>query len=188
MEATLNNPLIGTKTVRRWALALGALNLILGIVAIALPVVAALAANFALAWIAFLVGVLQLAHSYHTRTEPGLVWRALTGLLMMAIAVLLLAFPAQGVMAIALLLGALVLTTGLFEITVGFKIRPARGWGWALFSGIVSVLLGFLIALTWPQSSFWFLGFYVGISMIFGGIWRIALAAALKPRQSIGRS
>jgi hypothetical protein len=32
------------------------------------------------------------------------------------------------------------------------------------------------IAAGWPDNSFWFARFYVGISMIAGGIWRIALA------------
>jgi len=52
-------------------LAIGITVLVLGIVAVVLPVLAALAAEIVLAWLALLVGVLQLVHAYHSRKERG---------------------------------------------------------------------------------------------------------------------
>jgi len=51
------------KSAANWSLALGVLILLLGSVALLVPTVTALAANFALAWIALAIRVLQLMDS-----------------------------------------------------------------------------------------------------------------------------
>ena len=182
MEATLKEPTVNS--IPSWGalLAIGVLILVAGILAIALPAAAALAADFALGWIALFVGALQLVHAYQMRHEPGVGWRVAAALLNVALGVLLLAFPLQGVLALALLFGALVLVIGIADIVLALRMRPLAGWGWMLGFGIVSVAAGILLAFTWPLSSFWVLGFYVGVSMISGGVWRIALALALRRR------
>jgi uncharacterized membrane protein HdeD (DUF308 family) len=42
-------------------------------------------------------------------------------------------------------------------------------WGWSVASGLISVALGVMLALQWPTSGLWFIGFAVGIDMIFSG-------------------
>lgn len=167
-----------------WAalLGIGITVLVLGVVAVVLPILAALTAEILLAWLALLVGVLQLVHAYHSRKERGVGWLLLSALLNVAVGVVLLINPVQGVMALALLFGAFVLLIGITNIVLAFHLRPAAGWGSVLATGIVSVLAGVLLAMSWPQISFWVIGFYVGVSMISGGIARIALALALRSR------
>ena len=161
---------------------IGVLIAILGVLAIALPGLAALAADVALAWVALFAGVLQLVYAYQTRMERGVAWHVLSAVLNIAVGVLLFVFPLEGVMALALLFGALILVVGIAEILLAFRLRPAEGWGWVLATGSVSSLAGVLLAITWPQNAFWVLGFYVGVSMIAGGGWRIGLALALHKR------
>lgn len=177
MEATVKPDI---RTIANWSFALGVLILILGVFALLLPAIAALAATFTLAWLALLIGVLQLIHAYQTRHEQGVVWKVLSGLLNLAVGVLLLIYPLEGVLAITLVLGALIFSVGVAEIILAFRLRPHAGWGWVLAMGILSVLVGMLIAIGWPANSFWVLGFYVGISMVSGGIWRIALSLILR--------
>jgi uncharacterized membrane protein HdeD (DUF308 family) len=177
MEATVKPDI---RTIANWSFALGVLILILGVFALLLPAIAALAATFTLAWLALLIGVLQLIHAYQTRHEKGMVWKVLSGLLNLAVGVLLLIYPLEGVLAITLVLGALIFAVGVAEIILAFRLRPHAGWGWVLAMGILSVLVGILIAIGWPENSFWVLGFYVGISMVSGGIWRIALSLMLR--------
>ncbi|HWZ74117.1 MAG TPA: DUF308 domain-containing protein [Casimicrobiaceae bacterium] len=177
METIIENDV---KSAANWSLALGVLILILGIVALAVPVVTALAANYALAWIALLIGVLQLIHAYQTRNKSGAGWQVATGLLNLVVGVLLLIYPIQGVAAIALMLAALIFAIGVAELSLAFQRRPASGWGWVLASGILSILVGVLIAMGWPSDSFLLIGVYVGVSMISGGIWRIVLSFAIR--------
>jgi uncharacterized membrane protein HdeD (DUF308 family) len=89
-------------------------------------------------------------------------------------------------LALALLIGALLLAIGVAEIMLAIRLRPHEGWGWIVATGVVSAVAGVMLALTWPQNSFWVLGFYVGVSMISGGVWRIVLALALRKRHLKG--
>src|SRR5262249_49401393 len=161
MEATLKEPTVNPIPSWGTLLAIGVLILVAGILALVLPAAAALAADFVLGWMALFVGALQLVHAYQMRHQAGVGWRAAAALLNVALGVLLLAFPVQGVLALALLFGALVLAIGIVEILLALRLRPAQGWGWVLTFGIVSVIAGVLLAATWPLSAFWVLGFYV---------------------------
>lgn len=177
MEATSND---NTRQAAGWSIAIGVLILIAGILAIMIPMVAALAATFAFAWVALFIGALQLIHAYQLRTHKGLIWRVLTGLLNVALGAIFFWKPLEGVAALGLLLAVLIMAIGVMEILFALQHRPAPGWGWVLTLGIVSVLLGLLISLGWPQSSFLLIGLYVGINMISGGIWRIAMGVAMR--------
>jgi len=169
------------KSAANWSLLLGVLILILGFVALAVPpLLTALAANYTLAWIALLIGVLQLIHAYQTHKKSHAGWQVATGLLNLVVGALLLIYPVQGVAVLALMLAALVFTVGIAELFLAFQRRPAPGWGWVLASGILSALVGVLIAIGWPGDSFLLIAVYVGISMISGGIWRIVMSFAIR--------
>jgi uncharacterized membrane protein HdeD (DUF308 family) len=58
---------------------------------------------------------------------------------------------------------------GVFEIIWAFRLRPIKGWGWTLFSGIASLVLGILIWRQFPVSGMWAVGTLAGIHMIFAG-------------------
>jgi uncharacterized membrane protein HdeD (DUF308 family) len=155
-----------------WSIILGVLILLLGIVALLVPVLTAFAANYTLAWIALAIGVLQLVHAYQTRKRSHAGWQVVTGILNLVVGALLLIYPVEGIAAIALMLAALIFTVGVAELVLAFQRRPASGWRWVLASGIVSVLVGGLIFYGWPGDSFVLIGAYVGISMVSGGVWR----------------
>jgi uncharacterized membrane protein HdeD (DUF308 family) len=53
-------------------------------------------------------------------------------------------------------------------------VRPAHGWGWLLFGGIVTVILGILIWTQWPESSLRVIGLLVGINLLFTG-WALTM-------------
>jgi uncharacterized membrane protein HdeD (DUF308 family) len=169
-----------TKSAANWSVALGVLILLLGIVALLVPVLTALAANYTLAWIALAIGVLQLIHAYQTRKRSRAGWQVVTGILNLVVGALLLIYPVQGIAAIALMLGALIFMVGVAELLLAFQRRPAPGWGWVLASGIVSVLVGVLIGIGWPGDAFLLVAAYVGISMISGGVWRIMMSFAIR--------
>ena len=64
---------------------------------------------------------------------------------------------------------------GIIDIVFASKLRPGESWGWLLFSGIVSIVMGALIAVQWPVSGSWALGLYVGIRILTHGWVLMAL-------------
>ena len=52
-------------------------------------------------------------------------------------------------------------------------------WGWSVFSGIVSLGLGIMLLAQMPVSSVWFIGFAIGVDLIFDGASLIGFATSV---------
>ena len=59
------------------------------------------------------------------------------------------------------------------------------GWGWMLFSGIVTLALGWMVYKQWPVSGLWFIGLYLGIDMILNGWTWIMLALGSRRLEAV---
>jgi uncharacterized membrane protein HdeD (DUF308 family) len=77
--------------------------------------------------------------------------------------------PVAGLASITLLLVAYLVAAGLGELIVALQLRPASGWGWMLFNGIITLLLGMMLWRQFPLSGVWAVGVLFGIKMIFSG-------------------
>lgn len=164
----------------RWQTAWGVLLVIAGILAVLMPAIAALAQVVLLAWLLVLGGAFEIVHAIQTRQAKGFGWKLVSGILTLVLGVLLLVRPVTGVAALALLIGAFFLVGGIARAILAFQLRPLGGWGWILFDALLSIALGVLIAIGWPQSSFAVIGILVGLWLIAAGIWRIVLARAAR--------
>jgi uncharacterized membrane protein HdeD (DUF308 family) len=69
---------------------------------------------------------------------------------------------------------------GIFGAILAFQIRPEKGWGWMLFSAVLSVLLSFLLLMEWPFSGMWAIGTLVGIILLFVGFSLISIGSTAK--------
>ena len=87
----------------------------------------------------------------------------------------LVARPGMGLATLTLFLAAYFLVDGVFEIIWAFRLRPIKGWGWQLFSGIATLILGVMIWRQFPDSALWAVGLLVGVRLIFSGSSMIAL-------------
>ena len=56
-------------------------------------------------------------------------------------------------------------------------------WGWVLFNGLITFVLGLMIYQQWPLAGLWIIGLFVGIDMILSG-WSWLLLS-LSARKSI---
>jgi len=164
----------------------GILLIVLGVVAIALPSVSTIVVE---TWVALLLasaGVAKLVHSFQTREEGGFVWKLLLGILYIATGIMLFANPLTGVLTLTLLLGSFLLTEGVFELILAFRLRPQQNWTWELVNGIVTLALGAMIWFQWPFDAPWLIGTLVGTSVLFSGVSRLMLALSGRstPNQS----
>ena len=75
------------------------------------------------------------------------------------------------------MVGAVFLAKGVFQVVMGFQMRPHAGWGWMLTAGILSIIVGLIILIQWPVSTAYALGYLAGISLIFSG-WSYVMIVA----------
>jgi uncharacterized membrane protein HdeD (DUF308 family) len=156
--------------------------IILGMLAVGTPFLAAVAVNAFIAWLLVLAGVVHLTVAFHTREAGSLIWRVLVGLAYLFFGVYLIMRPALGVASLTLVLASLFLVEGILNIALFFQVRsiPIQGSAWLLIDGIITLLLGLMIYMQWPSSSAWAIGTLVGVSMIVSGVTRVMLSFAVR--------
>ena len=159
-----------------WGVAL----IILGMLAVGSPFIAAVAVNVVIAWLIVLAGVVHLTVAFHKREAGSLIWRLLVGLAYVCFGVYLIARPAVGVASLTLVLASLFLLEGILNLALFFRARPLRGSSWVLIDGIITLLLGLMIYAQWPSSSAWAIGTLVGVSMIISGVTRVMLSLSVR--------
>jgi uncharacterized membrane protein HdeD (DUF308 family) len=168
------------KSATGWSVALGILLVVLGIGAIAVPLASSLAVAFWIAWVLLGCGVIELIYAIQTRAEGGILWKILCAAAYLVAGIYLLVNPLNAVAALALMLSIFLVVQGLFEVIMAIQIRPAPNWGWMLFSGALTLLLGGMLWSEWPGNSLWLIGLVVGISLISSGISRIMLSLVVR--------
>jgi len=163
-----------------WAIALSVLLILAGILAIVVPPAAGIGVAIVIAWLVLLGGIAHLAIAWHIRSTGGMIWELLVGLLYLAVAVYMLLWPVAGLASLTLLLAAYLFGRGILELILGFRIRHISGSSWLFFDGVIALILGTMIGLSWPSSSEWAIGTLIGISMLFAGINRLPMALAAR--------
>ena len=153
----------------------GALTLILGILAIAAPLVSGIAVSTMIGILVLIAGVFQLIWAFGAPSLGKGVLTFLFGGISIVAGVMFVARPLLGLATITFLLVLYFVADGISDIISAFAVRPAAGWGFMVFGGIVSLLLGFLIWRQWPLSGAWAVGVLVGIRLIFSGWGMIML-------------
>jgi len=160
-----------------WATAFGVVLVLLGIGAIGSP----LATGMAIEWIVGVLlaagGAAQMLYSFRAKSWGAGIVCAIGGVVSLAAGLLVLAHPLFGLAFMTLLLAGYFIVEGLASIVMAFNVRPARGWGVTLFSGVLSFVLGGFIWSHWPLSGAWAVGVLVGINIMFMGFSMIALGA-----------
>ena len=61
-------------------------------------------------------------------------------------------------------------------ISLALSFRPLPGWGWMLFSGLVSLVLAIVFIAGWPFQARWLVGLFVGINLIVDGFSLLMIA------------
>ena len=133
------------KKASRRGTMLGIVTVILGVLAMMAPMVAGAGVAVMVAILLVIAGIFRLIWAFGADSFGKGALTFIVGGLTLLAGVLVLIRPMVGLMSLALLLAAYFLVDGFFEIIASFQAKPDQGWGWLLFGGIVSVLLGWMI-------------------------------------------
>ncbi|MBG0511434.1 HdeD family acid-resistance protein [Agrobacterium sp. MOPV5] len=163
-----------------WLLALGLVLLAFGIIALGNLLVATVASVFYVGVMMLMGGVLQLFHAFQVKGWESVLFWTLSGLLYAIAGVIAFQNPDLTAAVLTLLMAISLIVAGIFRLVVGFRLKPATGWGWVATAGAVTALAGLVIAAGWPVNSLWVLGLFLAIDLIMQGFATIALAMAMR--------
>ena len=155
--------------------------MVLGFLAVALPIIATLAIEILVGWLFFVAGIFRALSVWRSRRAPGFAWSLLAAVLSIVLGLILIFRPLAGVLTLTMVLVAFFIVEGIASIVGAIEHRRhLRSWGWVLFSGIVDLLLAYLIWHGWPSSAGWAIGLLVGVNMLFLGLSLIMTALSAR--------
>jgi uncharacterized membrane protein HdeD (DUF308 family) len=191
MTMSTNSPLPpnlaeGIKVLRGkwgWIVALGVVFLIAGFIALGSAVAATASAVMIIGIMMIMGGAAEIVAAFSVKGWGKFAVWMLLGLLYVGAGIIALMNPFAAATILTLMLGAALVAGGVLRIFLAFSMKSAgKPWGWVVVSGLVTLLLGAMIIAQWPASSFFVLGIFLGIDLIFIGSGWVTMGLALKNR------
>lgn len=191
MTMSTNTPLPpnlaeGIKVLRAkwgWIVALGVVFLIAGFVALGSAVAATASAVMIIGIMMIMGGAAEIVAAFSVKGWGKFAVWMLLGLLYVGAGIIALMNPFAAATILTLMLGAALVAGGVLRTFLAFSMKSAgKPWGWIVVSGLVTLLLGAMIIAQWPASSFFVLGIFLGIDLIFIGSGWVTMGLALKNR------
>lgn len=153
----------------RWLIGMGVATIVLGFLAIALAFATTMITVMTLGAVIIAAAVFQAVFAFTSGRWAGFGTHLLLAVLYGVVGVYLVANPLGGAIVVTLAMGLLFAISGLFRVVASVAHRFA-GWGWALFSGLVSTALGVYVLRYLPGASLFLLGTVLGVDLIFFGV------------------
>jgi len=171
----------GVEQVRKswgWFLIFGILLAVLGAVCVAKAQTATTFSILALGWVLAISGVLWLINAFWAFSWHGFFLYLFNALIRGGTGYLLISHPDAGAAGVTMVLASLFMIGGLFRLVAASVIQFPR-WGWTVFSGVISGVLGVYLLATWPIAGTYFIGLAIGIDLIFDGAALAGFAVAI---------
>jgi uncharacterized membrane protein HdeD (DUF308 family) len=168
--------LTGAGELRRswgWFLALGIALIVLGTIALGSSLLMTIASVFFFGWLLIIGGVMEAIHAFWRKRWAGFFLDLLTGILYVIAGWMMVTNPQESALLLTLIIAMFLVFEGVFRIVAALAARYPH-WGWVLFNGVISLLLGILIWRQWPYSGLWVIGLFVGIEMLLNG-WSLVM-------------
>jgi uncharacterized membrane protein HdeD (DUF308 family) len=163
-----------------WSMVVSVLLIVVGAIAIAMPMIVGIAITALFGWLLIFAGILHLALAWGGGRSAAVIWEILLGLVYGAVGVYMLVNPLVGLESLTLVVAIYLLFEGVLEVILSLQVRPAPGASWLLFDSLLTLVLAILVSSTWPSSSAWVVGTVVGISMLLSGITRLMFANSVR--------
>ena len=177
-EVTGSDLLLMARQQSRASMVFGIVLVSLGVFAIMAPLFSGIATAVLVGMLLVAGGVFEGIFAFKAPSFGKGLLQFLFGGLAVVAGVLVLSQPGRGLGALTIILAVYFIASGIVDIVLAFKLRPEDGWGWALFSGIVTLLLAAFIIWQWPASGIWAVGIYVGVRLLLHGWMLMALGTA----------
>jgi uncharacterized membrane protein HdeD (DUF308 family) len=174
------NNVYNLKEKSNWFILVGVILIILGGLALGYQFMATVFSVYFIGSLILIAGIAQALHSFRIKGFGQSALWALMGILYIFIGLMSFFQPVAISSALTLVISFLLIMGGFTQIFAAMNNRNLPRWGWVLTSGIITLILGFMIIAGWPYDSLWVLGMFLGIDLIFQGWAYVAIGFALK--------
>lgn len=165
-----------------WIVAMGAVYLIAGFVALGSVVMATVASVIVVGAMMIVAGAVEIIGAFQMKSwGKFLIW-ALLGMLYVIAGFLTFDNPLFAAVLLTLFLGGSLIASGAVRLFLAFSMKRESPWVWVALSAVITLLLGFLILARWPVNSVYILGLFLGIDLIMAGAGWISLGFSLRKR------
>jgi uncharacterized membrane protein HdeD (DUF308 family) len=163
-----------------WFLVLGIAVIVLGVVALGDTIMVTLFSVVVLGWLLILSAIFHAVQWFRGRNQRH--YLDLLGFVLdLVVGAILLSNPAVGALTLTLVLAVFFLVGGLMR-AFGALSSDVPHRAWAVLDGAIAALLGVLLWIHWPSSALWFIGFAIGVELIFRGWAWVMLGLSLRRR------
>jgi len=163
-----------------WLIVLGVVTVIAGFFALVMPWASGVGVALFVGFALVVGGVARLIGAFSAGSFGRGTLAFIGGALTLLAGVIMVARPGSGLAALTLMLGSYLIVDGIFGAVLAFQVRPEQGWGWMLFSAVMSGILGFLLLREWPLTGLWAIGTLVGINLLFAGFSMISIGSSAR--------
>jgi len=163
----------------------GALVGMVGILAIAAPIVTGLSVSLALGALLVVGGIVHGVHAFSARGWRGSVWQVTLAIVSVLAGLAVLAAPAVALVTLTLVLVAYLFVDGVVELGMALWMRSAPGRLSIAVSGAISLVLAGLLWAGFPATAAWAIGLLVGVSLLMTGISMVSVAMASRPIEDV---
>ena len=154
-----------------WFTIEGVVLVVLGLLALIAPWVAAVFAVSALGCLIFLAGVLGLVATLAGRSHTHRTWSLVSAAIAVVAGLLIAFYPVAGANALAIFVAAYLLLDGisLIMLSMDQRKRETHRWGWLLAAGVADIALAVLVMTLGPLGSTLLIGFIVAVDLVLAG-------------------
>ncbi len=165
-----------------WIIALGIVYVIAGFVALGSVVFATVVTVFVVGIMMLIAGAAEVINAFQIKTWGKFLLWLLLGVLYIVAGFVTFENPLLAAALLTLLLGFSLVASGIMRIALAFSMKEGTPWLWVAFSGVITLLLGFVILAHWPVSGLYILGLFLGIDLIIAGASWIGVGFGLRRR------
>jgi uncharacterized membrane protein HdeD (DUF308 family) len=161
-----------------WFLCAGIGLILLGVLCVAKAQTATSISVLVLGWVLMISAVIWLVNVFQAWTWGGVFIYLLNAIIRGVTGFLLVRHPDVGATSVTLVIASLFLVGGLYRV-IGSSVIKFPRWGWTAFAGLVSMALGAYLFSDLAGASNYFIGFAIGIDLIFDGGALLGFASAV---------
>ncbi|MGQ3411880.1 HdeD family acid-resistance protein [Natrinema sp. LN54] len=158
---------------------------LIGLLAMAVPMVTGLSMTIALGVLLVAGGIVHGVHAFAARGWRGAIWQTALAVVSVIAGVAVLAAPAVALVTLTLALVAYLVVDGVAELAAATRMTGAPGRTSIAVSGAASVVLAALLWVGFPATAAWAIGLLVGINLLVTGLSMVAVAMAARPLEDV---